>query len=237
MRGNVVCSDSPCVANPRFLNTSALLHFCLIHSKAVATDVTITRCQVLAYLRLGIPSMRFLFCMILSFSSTLPAAAGESSSRALEFGELKLQGRAIKSVTLIKAVNTSRGVSGPLSGKKYENPEQSLKLAPGRYRVKEVQLEGGFAATRILAQEDDWFEVEPGDACRLKIGVPLSPRVSVNRHGQYLKMEYTLIGSGGREYRSVNHPSSSATSSGISQPRFSVYQDGQLLGSAAFEYG
>ena len=58
----------------------------------------------------------------------------------------------------------------------------------------------------------------------------MTPNVRVQRVGRLLKLDYDLVDAAGRKYvqRGI---------SGAVPPKFTVYKDGQSIGSGSFEYG
>jgi hypothetical protein len=109
-------------------------------------------------------------------------------------------------------------------------PGNSLWLPPGRYWVEQVELEGGYESSSNYSRDDGWFELAPGRPHQLVVGAPLSPQVSVTRHGRFLEMDYGLVDAAGRSYTwsSGRRPA---------PPEFTVYRNDEVLGSGSFEYG
>jgi hypothetical protein len=103
-----------------------------------------------------------------------------------------------------------------------------VAVEPGRYRVREVQLKGGYHSYVSSDREEDWFTVGPGSPHQLKVGAPLTPKVRVTRQGPLLKLDYQLLDAGGRNY---------SNRESVTSPRFTVYKDGREIASGAFEYG
>ncbi len=172
----------------------------------------------------------FAIALACSFITVPPAAFSQSEAvvQQPELCELKIEGHSILSLTLIRMGDAS----GPVAGEKHLRPGKSLQLPAGRYYVESVELEGEYQATGPMPGEEQWFELARDKSSQLVIGAPLSPSVSVTRHGKFLEMDYQLVDAAGRSYtfvgRNVPRPE---------PPRFTVYQDGQVLGSDSFDYG
>jgi len=146
--------------------------------------------------------------------------------------ELQIDGHSIQSLTLL-GDSPEIGLDGEYAGtQRFLRPGKSVLLPAGRYHVLDVTLEGGFEAHENFLDARQWIDVSPDTPCKLAIGAPLSPRVSVQRHGRFLEMDCDLVDAGGRSY---------VASDGVARqappPAFTVYKDGQVLGSGSFEYG
>jgi hypothetical protein len=138
-------------------------------------------------------------------------------------GELKLEGKCIKQLTLEredrKMVN-------------FDQPGETIKIAAGRYRLQEVHLEGGYTCQAWMTPEPErkqnWIEVGEDKPAVLKAGAPLKQTVKAERQGRVLTLDYQLSGIGGEKY----------TASDRSKPPiFTVYKGGEKIASGTFEYG
>jgi len=145
--------------------------------------------------------------------SVTTAASGATHCR------LTIQGRGIERLTL---VDTGQRET------KIERPGESVVLPAGKYRLREIELTGGFSCQEYFAGDDDWIQVAVGRSPVLKAGAPLTPQVRVNRLGRILTIDYELVDAAGRTYApdSDNRP-----------PAFTVCKGGQTIGSGSFEYG
>lgn len=113
---------------------------------------------------------------------------------------------------------------------KIARPGDSVSLPAGKYRVREVELAGGFRCYEFGGGADDWIQVTADQSPLLKAGAPLTPQVRVKRRGRLLTLDYDLVDAKGRNYvqrRVENTP----------PPKFAVSKDGQALGAGSFEYG
>jgi hypothetical protein len=102
----------------------------------------------------------------------------------------------------------------------------NLFLEPGRYRVSRIMLKGGYSYD--IHAETEWFTLSPDEPYHLRAGAPLTSHVDVTHKGRLLNLEYRIVDTAGRRYRSTDR---------TSPPRFAIYQDGQEIASGSFEYG
>lgn len=133
--------------------------------------------------------------------------------------ELEIEGESISSLALVDG-------NGVLF--EYFFPGKSLWLPAGQYRIENVELEGGPGYLAFSPSGFDEFVLTPGEPCRIKIGGPLVPKVTVKRRGKLLELNYELTDAGSRPYTDQQP---------MAPPWFTVYQDGRELGSGTFEYG
>jgi hypothetical protein len=138
-------------------------------------------------------------------------------------GELKLEGRYIKQLTLER---------GDRKRVNFDQPGESIKVAAGEYRLWEVQLEGGYTYQEWMVQrperKQNRIEVGEDKPAVLKVGAPLKQIVKVERQGRVLAFDYKLSGIGGEPY--VRDDRSNP-------PTFTVYKGDKRIASGTFEYG
>ena len=132
-------------------------------------------------------------------------------------GELKLEGKYIKQLTLEREGGNKV---------KFDQPGESIKVAVGKYRLREVQLEGGYACQ--IWSDDNWVEVGEDKPAVLKVGAPLKQIAKATRQGRVLALDYKLSGIGGETY--VRNERSKP-------PTFTVYKGDKKIASGTFEYG
>ena len=108
-----------------------------------------------------------------------------------------------------------------------------LQIPAGVYRLESVELEDGYELRRGVGQRHDWFEVTPTGSNELLVGAPLYPTATATRHGGFVKLDYDTVDAAGRSYRQT----ASRTLEAPPPPTFTVYKDGQEIGSGSFEYG
>jgi len=143
--------------------------------------------------------------------------AREETGQKPAQGELKIEGKYIKQLVL-------KGEDG--AGIKFDQPGESIKVAVGKYLLREVQLEGGYAC-RIWS-DANWVEVGEDKPAVLKVGAPLKQIVKATRQGRVLALNYKLLGIGGETY--VRDDRSKP-------PTFTVYKGDKRIASGTFEYG
>jgi hypothetical protein len=112
-------------------------------------------------------------------------------------------------------------------GAVFQRRGSSMFLRPGRYVIRDIQLQGGFSA-RGSGGPADRLTLARGKPCRFDVGTPLRPSVSMQRAGRLLKLDYQLLDADGRTYRGGDAKN---------PPRFAVYQGENKIASGAFEYG
>jgi hypothetical protein len=116
-------------------------------------------------------------------------------------------------------------------------PGQSVSLPSGEYWRQRVELRGGYycpssrafrSAPTGIKQVGESLTIGPEKPCLLKIGGPLKPTVIAHRPGRTLGIAYQLLDGNGRRYFRQGEES---------PPRFAVYHNDRVIGSASFEYG
>lgn len=137
-------------------------------------------------------------------------------------GRLAIQGRAIERLTLVDANDKVTAI---------ERPQESILLPAGKYRVQQVELQGGFSCHEYFASDDAWLHVAAGRTPVLKVGAPLTPQVNVKRTGRVVTIDYELVDAAGRTYSPGND------NRRTKPPTFAVFKNGQTIGSGSFEYG
>ena len=154
--------------------------------------------------------------LLLSVLGADPTAAEQSPPDGATC-QLILDGQGIEKLVLERENRGTytKDVTGP-----------SLWLEPGRYRVLQVTLKGGF--NHDARGEAEWFTLSSDEPHHLRAGAPLTPRVDVKRQGRLLNLDYRLVDAAGRRYRNTDrtHP-----------PRFTISTGGQQIASGLFEYG
>jgi hypothetical protein len=132
-------------------------------------------------------------------------------------GKIKLEGKYVNQLVLERE-----------DGNKvtFDQPGESIKVAAGKYRLREVQLESGYACQ--IWSDANWVEVGEDKPAVLKVGAPLKQIVTAERQGRALELDYKLLGIGGEEY--VNSDSNKP-------PTFTVYKGDKRIASGTFEYG
>ncbi len=165
--------------------------------------------------------LRFCLALILLLAVAMPAKAAAEGAAC----ELKIRGHSIARLTLVDKAGRS--------GVRFDKPGKSVRLAAGTYRVEKVELEGGYATDVRPGQGQDWFEVTSEGPNELVVGAPLYPTTTVTRYGGFLKLNYETLDGAGRGYGK----GADSANRNPPPPKFSVYKDGEKIGSGSFEYG
>ena len=146
------------------------------------------------------------------------AVDGPASKPAV--GQLRIEGRAIERLVLADESQETT---------EFARPGESVPLPAGRYFVREVELTGGFRCYAWIGGEEDWIQVPADPSPVVKVGAPLTPKVRVKRAGRLLTLDYELVDAAGRRYTPRDHTTA--------PPQFTIFKNGQTIGSGSFEYG
>jgi len=138
-------------------------------------------------------------------------------------GEIRLGGEHIERLVLDCQDGSTRT---------FERPGKIITLPAGRYRLKELTLEGGFRRDpeSINPGWDDTLPivVAAKRPVILNTGGPLRQIVKVEKDSRYLRMEHNFVGVGGERY----DPAASAK-----PPVFTIYRGDKKVASDQFEPG
>jgi hypothetical protein len=158
--------------------------------------------------------------LFLAIGTCLCKAQGQRSL----LGELKIEGRYISELVLCRK-------DGHIE--KFTTPNEELdgivKLPIGEYRLQTVFLRGGYTsgyATSLPVR--DWIKVTENKLAVLKAGAPLSPAVNVRKEGNFLAMDYQLLGIGNEAY---------TRSDRSKPPTFAIYKGQKKIASDKFKFG
>ena len=110
----------------------------------------------------------------------------------------------------------------------FDHPGSSVTLPAGQYRVRRVELKGGYSGFGQPTAEDYWFTLAPDKPHELEVGAPLTLSVEATRRGSRLTLDYALNDASGRKY---------IDSQRAELPAFTVYKGEEKVGSGSFEYG
>jgi hypothetical protein len=151
----------------------------------------------------------------------------ELTEAQAELGELELTGKSIR-----RAVLREHQAKLPYTVL-LDRPAQRVKVPLGTYNKYWAALKE--KDTEAFCDYRDWLKAPPLTVSStkpaiLRIGGPLTNSVSVKQEGRTLSFDYQLQGAGGR-YRlagpiNQSHP-----------PQLTIYQKGQAVGDANFQYG
>jgi hypothetical protein len=139
------------------------------------------------------------------------------------YGQLIVGSDSVKSLTVVDELGKYRVFDFD-----FDQPGKSVSLPEGKYRLEEVKLTGSFNICRFTPEGEHWLQITSGKPQQLRIDDLLKPTVSVTRQGRLLELDYALLDADGAAY---------ATKDTSNPPRFTVFKDGQEIGSGSFEYG
>lgn len=160
-----------------------------------------------------------LCALCLAANTVLGQETREEKGQEPAQGELKLDGKYIKRLTL------EREHSDKVT---FNQPAESIKVAVGKYRLREVQLENGYTCREWMVPDQNWVEVGEDKPAVLKVGAPLKQIVKATRQGRVLVLDYKLLGTGSEPYVRDNRSN---------PPTFTVYKGDERIASGTFEYG
>lgn len=116
------------------------------------------------------------------------------------------------------------------STKTFERPGKTITLPAGRYKLRELTLEGGFSRDpeSINPGWDDTLPivVAAKRPVILNTGGPLRQIVKVEKDSRYLRMEHNFVGVGGERYFSAGQSK---------PPVFTIYRGDKKVASGQFE--
>lgn len=159
------------------------------------------------------------FCLLLGAGASVEPPAADPPAPQ---GELRLTGTGIKRLTLERPGQPDIVL---------QSPAPATLLPAGRYRWKQVDLDGGKGVGIYTARTHGygpWITIAPGKPATLDIGGPLTPEVQVSRNGSKLVLIHLLRDATGRHYYAEGRSD---------RPRFIATQNGKTIGSGRFEYG
>ena len=162
-----------------------------------------------------------LAAVLCAADSSADQQANHGATGEAEQGRLRIEGRGIDRLTLHNEAGQATEIT---------RPGESVSLPVGKYRIWEVELTGGFHCYAFATNPGDSFQVAADQVPMLQVGAPLTPQIRVQRAGRLLTLDYDLVDARGRRYlqrgAGRNDP-----------PKFTVYKEGQAIGSGSFEYG
>jgi hypothetical protein len=165
----------------------------------------------------GFAGRIFLYAIIITSSIAL----GNQSDSRVEtpsMYELKLIGENIEKL-ILKSDNKEQT---------FDKPGKSIMLKPGTYQISQLHLKGGFA--HFLSQGSTQLgpiQMGPSEQAILNAGGPLEQRITAQRNGQLLAMDYRLIGVAGEGYRFER----------VHRPTFTIYKGDKEIASGKFQFG
>jgi len=157
-------------------------------------------------------------CIVIFLSVGISLSWAQEQDSAL--GELKLEGKYIERLVLQrKDGHTER----------FDQPDETIKLPMGEYRLQEVRLGGGYIFRSSRTPIRDWIMITEDKPAVLKVGAPLKHSVGIRRRGRILFLDYRLVGVGGEIYTGRMNRSK--------PPTFTVYKGDKEIASDKFEFG
>jgi hypothetical protein len=160
------------------------------------------------------------FILFLMIATLLPKSASHALAQEQKqaLGELKIEGEHIEKLVLCRKDGRTE---------QFDDPENTIKLAVGEYRLQDVRLEGGYTSNNSRTSKINWITVTEKEPAVYKVGAPLKQTVKIERQGPILKLNYELTGVGGETYGSMRS----------AQPTFTVFKGEKKVDTDEFEFG
>ena len=133
-------------------------------------------------------------------------------------GELRVDGQYIKQLVLRRKDGQTE---------QFNEPAGTIKLAVGEYRIQDVRLKGGFNYSSQNTSKYNWVAVTEKETAILKVGAPLKQKITIERQGPILQLNYKLTGMGGETYAVTRSK----------QPSFTVFKGEKKVATNKFEFG
>ena len=143
--------------------------------------------------------------------------ANQQPARDPSACELKILGKHVEKLTLADE-------QGRLN--EIDHPGPSVFLPPGRYQIKEMQVQWDDGGQFYTDTDVNYLTLGPSEVCQLTVGMPQPPKVTVTRRGRLLTMNYNLREGISQYFKEPRMP-----------PQISIYQGDQKIASGAFEFG
>jgi hypothetical protein len=110
----------------------------------------------------------------------------------------------------------------------FQRPGRPVPLPAGEYRLRQVQLQGGYHWQLLPDAEEPWFHIGAGATHKVAAGAPLRPHAAASPGAGYLALDADLRDAAGRKFGGARQGA---------PPRFVVTKNGREVGSGSFEYG
>jgi hypothetical protein len=164
------------------------------------------------------------FRLFIIFSITLilwsiGSPLGQTQEQEPAKGELRLEGKHIERLVLYRKYGCTE---------QFDEPDNTIKLAVGEYRLQDVRLKGGFISNSVRTSSYDWLTIVENEPAVLKVGAPLKQMLKVKRRGKALVLDYKLLGIGGESYNNTERDK---------PPKLIIYNGDEEINSGRFEYG
>jgi hypothetical protein len=145
------------------------------------------------------------------------------TEQSIPLGELKITGKFVQRLVL--------------PGGSYlvvlDQPAASVKVPTGSYNQPDILLEQNGAEAFCnsgQSQVGGRISVDDKTPAVLDVGGPLTNSVIASRHGQDLRLDYRLVGAGGKICQLANQDRSKP-------PEFAIYKGDKKIASGKFEFG
>ena len=145
------------------------------------------------------------------------------TEQSVALGEVKITGQFIRRLVL---------PGGPYLVV-LDQPAASVQVPTGSYNQPDIRLgQNGAEAFCQSGQSQFGRRISVNDKTPavLNVGGPLTNSVIASRHGQDLRLDYRLVGTGGETYQLANQDRSHP-------PEFAIYKGDKKIASGKFEFG
>jgi hypothetical protein len=107
-----------------------------------------------------------LFVLFLTTAVVLPESVSNAPphQRKQALGELKIEGKYVERLVLCRKNGRTE---------QFNEPNETINLAVGEYRLQEVRLKGGYICNSLRSSTTNWIAVTESESAVLKVGAPL----------------------------------------------------------------
>ena len=158
-------------------------------------------------------------CFSLLVTLLAAGARADQPAAAHSKGGLEIDGKSIEQLTVEDRGGSQHAI---------QRPGQFVPLPAGEYRLRQVQVQGGYHWQLLPDTQEPWFRVEAGAVHKVEAGAPLRPHATATPGPGCLALGYDLRDAAGRKYSGPRQGQ---------PPRFVITKNGQEVGSGSFEYG
>ena len=112
---------------------------------------------------------------------------------------------------------------------------EAVSLAPGKYHINTIKLFEPDKNLKFYSNNpiSETIELKAGKTTTLKIGAPLRHVVKTGRQGDTMRLDYSLLGAAGENYRLMTDSSSPPSEAA----NFTIYRGDKPIRSNSFRYG
>jgi hypothetical protein len=147
------------------------------------------------------------------------------TEQPVALGELSIAGQYIQRLVL--------GSAGDSYTVQLIQPAGVVSIPVGQYDLSVLRLENQGVTAHLKSnsrRSKSRLVVDGQKPGVLEMGGPLTNSIAVSRRGQNLRLDYRLVGAGGKDYQMLSQDRSSP-------PEFAVYKDAKQIASGKFEFG